>query len=276
MDILIVKELIKYFRVNSKNIQVLDIKTLNIPKGKMICILGHSGSGKSTLLEILAGIQKKNYGKIIFNNGDVKIDYDDFVKDNSKGINFLKENIAFSFQDSNLLSYYTVKENVEFPLLINNVQDSYKEERARGCLYRKLGIDNILGNNVKTISGGQKQRVSLARATIKKFDILFTDEPTGNVGPRHEDVILSFIKNKITIDDEKTAMIVTHNLRKTIQYADVIIVIQKKDDDLPGIIDESSIFEMKDGFFKNNQIKVDKEDYLTIKEILIKKMNGEE
>ncbi len=278
MNIIEVTKLSKKFPINGGELEVLKIEQLSIPQGKMIYILGHSGSGKSTLLEILAGIQEKTSGKIIFSNSDKKLDYDNFSLNKDLVIDYLKHHIAFSFQSSNLLSYYTVQENIEFPNLNNNIQTGYESEPQRYHLYEHLEIEAILDKHIATISGGQKQRVSLARATIKNFDIFFADEPTGSVGPRHEDPILSYIKETIIRKNNKTAVIASHNIKKAIKYADLIIIIKKSDDDSPGLINASSSFELIDNDFcsKDKKYKISKDNVQELEEIIIRKLNGDD
>lgn len=144
---------------------------LEINTGEFVCIMGPSGSGKTTLLNIISTIDKATSGTVEI-LGENLVDMG-----NVKRADIRREKIGFIFQDFNLLYSLTMKENILFPLMVNDVNISSKEERFYEIV-KLLGIDDVLDKYVYECSGGQQQRVAIARALINEPKIIIADEPT--------------------------------------------------------------------------------------------------
>ncbi len=221
---------------------VLNIDSLTINKGEFIVLLGNSGSGKSTLLETLGLMANRIIsGEIkLYSNDSLEVDYlDDLwkyrVSVDSAGVRqslnkdvteIRRNNFNFIFQENNLMHNLSNSENIVIADLINGTKtrkDSYddsKEELTSVNLPATFG--DIMPQN---ISGGERQRVAFARATQPDFNILFGDEPTGNLDEKNAADLMNIIKKKIDKDPEKSAIVVSHNIELSLKYADRIILL---------------------------------------------------
>ena len=139
---------------------------LEIKSGEFIAIIGESGSGKSTLLSILSTLLKPTSGDIVYENTN--------YKDIKNIDDFRKNNIGFIFQFHYLINYLSVKENI-------NLANEKASKEEIFDLLKLLGIENLIDKYPNEISGGQRQRVAIARALINNPEIIFADEPTGNL-----------------------------------------------------------------------------------------------
>ena len=185
--------------------------TLEIPKGKLISLLGPSGSGKSTTLFTICGIHKPYSGKIIFGDRDVT------------GLEPEELGIGLVFQNYALYPHMTIRENIGFPL--KNLKWN-KEEAAKRILEvaKTVKIDELLDRKPSQLSGGQQQRVAIARALAAEPAIILADEPTGNLDGRTSQDVLSLLK--VTSQKfSQTIVMITHN-EEIAQLADRIIRIE--------------------------------------------------
>jgi len=206
---------------------ILKIPSLEIKKNKFTAIIGNSGSGKTTLLELLGAINKPVSGEIIFDpDKQEKMNFKDIWNDSDKHSLFLKNKVSFAFQQSNLVSYFDVKENIALSRVISSERTFNKivQNEEQQSILEKLNILELKEKSIETISGGQQQRVALARAAISDYEVLLADEPTGNVGEQDENAIFKFLKNLVD-DKQKSVILVTHNIEKALEFADEIIVI---------------------------------------------------
>lgn len=208
------KNVRKVYRMGDEKIVALDDITLDFEKGKIYCLLGTSGSGKSTLLNMMACLEKPTKGSIVFKNVHLENLSEKDVVD------FRRRYIGFVFQSYNLLPSLTALENVMLPLILQNTPRSIRKKRAAEML-RSVGLGERLKHRPSEMSGGQQQRVSIARAFINNPELIFADEPTGNLDTKTTIEMMDLI-TKIVSEHNQTLIIVTHDLEIS-EYADYII-----------------------------------------------------
>ncbi len=217
MSLIEVRDLKKYYKLGGTTIKALDGINLDINKGEFIALLGTSGSGKSTLLNMLAGLERASKGSIKY--GDIELTSlgeADITK-------FRNLNIGFVFQSYNLLPYLKAWENVSLPLTFKGISTSQRKKEAFKIL-KEVGLADRVYNRPNELSGGQQQRVSIARAFVGKPNIIFADEPTGNLDTKTSFEIMSLIK-KITTENKQTFIMVTHDEEMT-EFADRIFYMR--------------------------------------------------
>lgn len=198
-----VEGLRKIYRMGSEKIVALDNINLQIEKEEICCLFGTSGSGKSTLLNMLAGLEKPTRGSIIIKNLNVeKLNEVQLAK-------FRQRYIGFVFQSYNLIPSLTALENVSMPLMFQGVKKGQREKRAKEML-AAVGLADRMNHKPSEMSGGQQQRVSIARAFINRPQILFADEPTGNLDTATTLEVMDIITN-IAKEYNQTLIIVTHD-----------------------------------------------------------------
>ena len=198
-------EIIKAIKIKKSygNIEVLKDISLNINKGEIVAITGASGAGKTTLLQVLGTLDQPDSGKITINNIDISL-----LK-NKKLADFRNSNIGFVFQFHHLLPEFTAIENICIPAWIGKKNKKQTEQRATELL-EFLGLTYRKNHKPSELSGGEQQRVAVARALINNPEIIFADEPTGNLDSKNATEL-----NKLFIDLRKkfgqTFVIATHN-----------------------------------------------------------------
>ena len=148
--------------------------SLEVEESEFICIMGTSGSGKTTLINVLSTIDEATNGKIQINLHNLMT-----MSENEKAL-LRKKEIGFIFQNYNLIESLRIKDNILFSLRINNVDQKVQQERLNQ-LAKQLNIEEILDKYPLLCSGGQQQRAAIARALIMQPQIIFADEPTGNL-----------------------------------------------------------------------------------------------
>lgn len=195
-----VKNLVKTYKVGTKNFNALDGISFDIKKGEFVCILGPSGAGKSTLLNLLGGMDTATSGSIVIDNENIE-------KYNKNELtNYRAENVGFIFQFYNVLPTLTVLENVDI------VKDIVKNPKNSKEILESVGLKNHLNKFPNQLSGGEQQRVSIARAIVKNPKILLCDEPTGALDSKTGVEVLKLLKKQCEKENgEKTVIIVTHN-----------------------------------------------------------------
>jgi len=206
----------KIYRMGNEKIYAVDDVSFDIKKGEFCCLLGTSGSGKSTLLNLMAGIEKTTSGKIIIKGKNIPK-----MNENSLA-RFRQKYLGFVFQSYNLINSMTALENVEFPLVFKRVAPKKRKKLAREMLV-KVGLESRLAHKPKEMSGGQQQRVGIARAFVAKPEIVFADEPTGNLDTKTTIEVMELIK-QMAKENNQTIVMVTHD-RSLAAYADKIIHI---------------------------------------------------
>lgn len=206
----------KIYRMGNEKIYAVDNVSFDIKKGEFCCLLGTSGSGKSTLLNLMAGIEKATSGKIIIKGKNIPK-----MNENSLA-RFRQRYLGFVFQAYNLINSMTALENVEFPLVFKRVPAKKRRRLAKEMLV-KVGLGSRLAHKPKEMSGGQQQRVGIARAFVAMPEIVFADEPTGNLDTKTTIEVMELIK-QMARDNHQTIVMVTHD-RSLAAYADKIIHI---------------------------------------------------
>lgn len=181
---------------------VLNKLSISVTKGEFITITGRSGSGKSTLLKCLGSMLKPDSGEVILNG-------EDLYKLQEKKLCQVRNNkFGFIFQTFALENKYTAFENIEIPLILSGgIKKKERIERINS-LAKQLNIDNILNKSAGGLSGGEKQRVAIARAVINNPEILFADEPCGNLDRYNGEVIMGIFKQ--LVQSGFTILMVTH------------------------------------------------------------------
>ena len=202
-SILSVKNLSKTFTSGNKQLTVLKDITFSVEKGISCAIVGPSGSGKTTLLGLCAGLDKPSTGKVVLNNQTIS----EFSETELSSVR--NEQIGFVFQSFQLIPTLTALENVMVPIELRGM--AYKEVENKAIeLLGKVGLSDRITHYPTQLSGGEQQRVGLARAFIHKPEILFADEPTGNLdgdtGAQIEDLLFELNQQEGT-----TLVIVTHD-----------------------------------------------------------------
>jgi len=194
----------------SKNNIVLALHNINLSFniGEFIAITGKSGSGKSTLLNIISGLDTYEKGKMYFNDQDITYFNQNDLEQ------FRKDNIAFVFQDYNIIESYTVLENVEMALIVKNYDVKTRKEKAQE-LINKVGLNKQTNQKAGQLSGGEKQRTVIARALAKGCDVIVCDEPTGNLDLENSIMIFELLYE---ISKEKLVIVVTHNYDEVKPY----------------------------------------------------------
>lgn len=183
-----VQHLTKIFSIGDTKLIALKDISFEVPTGQFLAITGMSGSGKSTLLYQLSLLDVPNLGV-------VSIDDTDTSKFSSEDrISFRLQNLGYIFQDYAILPMLTAKENVMMPLLMQGIDKSIAQKRAKEAL-SKVDLQDRLDNLPSQLSGGQQQRVSIARAIIHNPKILFADEPTANLDTESSEKVLDIFLN---------------------------------------------------------------------------------
>lgn len=205
MEILNVENLTKVYSSfkGAKEVKALGGINLVVNKGEFVGIMGPSGSGKTTLLNILSGVDKSTSGKVIISNKDIsKMKRDELAL-------FRRKNIGYIFQDFNLLDSLTLEENISLPLILDK-RDPKEINKSVNSLMSFFNIADLKKKYPYHISGGQKQRVAAARALVNEPDIIFADEPTGNLDSKSANSIMSTI-NRMNDEINSTVLMVTHD-----------------------------------------------------------------
>lgn len=193
----------KDYRVGDSVIHAVDGIDLTVREGEFVCISGRSGSGKSTLLSLLAGLEKPTEGELLVLDQHMELMNE---KERSR---FRREHIGFVFQSYNLLPQFCAWENVAMPLQIRGVPLKERRERAMEVL-QMVGLESHAGHKPTELSGGQQQRIGIARAIIHRPDIVFADEPTGNLDTRTGQEIMELLE-RIFREWKTTFLLVSHD-----------------------------------------------------------------
>lgn len=200
----------KYY--HSEGMVALGLRKVNLelPSKGFVVLTGESGSGKSTMLNVICGIDTYEEGEM-YVNGEETSYFDD-----SDWEEYRRKSVGFIFQNYNLIDSYTVLENVETALIIQNIKAKERKKRALGLL-KKVGLTDHVHHKATKLSGGEKQRLAIARALAKDSSIIAADEPTGNLDSKSGKQIIELLYE---ISKEKLVVVVSHNYEETKAYAD--------------------------------------------------------
>lgn len=198
-----VKDLYKVYRVGDTKVRALNGVEFNIYKGEFCSIVGTSGSGKSTLLNMLAGLEKPTKGQVIIGGEHME------SKTENQLVKFRREHIGFIFQSFNLMATMTALENVALPLTFQGVSKEQRLKKA-GELLDLVGLKKYKKHRPTQMSGGQQQRVGVARALVVHPEIIFADEPTGNLDSNTSEEVMRLMQ-KVVEEQHQTLVMVTHD-----------------------------------------------------------------
>jgi putative ABC transport system ATP-binding protein len=210
-------DLCKSFKLADQEVDVLKDINLHIHKGDFVSIMGPSGSGKSTLLYLLGGLDAPSSGSIKINGQELSV-----MKDIEQSV-MRRRDIGFVFQFYNLIPNLDVEENVMLPILL----DGKKLKDYREKLDEILDIVELSTRRKHTpreLSGGQQQRVAIARALINEPDVIFADEPIGNLDSKTGTEVMMLLQ-KINLQNKKTIVQVTHS-KEAADYGQKIIYVR--------------------------------------------------
>ena len=213
---IVVKNLHKVYTIGSNKIYALNGVDLTIDKGEFCAVVGTSGSGKSTLLNMLAGLEKPTKGEVIIGGKHIEN-----LRENQL-VKYRRENVGFIFQSFNLLPMINAIENVALPLTFKGVPKDIRLKKASKML-DMVGLSTHKKHKPMEMSGGQQQRVGIARALVVNPEIIFADEPTGNLDSHTSHEVINIMKD-IVKEQNLTLIMVTHDINLA-NYADRIFHI---------------------------------------------------
>lgn len=212
-----VKGLYKIYRLGQERVRALNGVDFVINRGEFCSIVGTSGSGKSTLLNMLAGLEKPTRGEIVIAGEHIE------TKKENQLVAFRRKHIGFIFQSYNLLPTLNAIENVALPLTFQGVNKKNRTKRAIELL-RLVGLSSHIKHKPTQMSGGQQQRVGMARALVVEPEIIFADEPTGNLDSVTSEEMMRLMR-RVVYERNQTLVMVTHDDHLA-SYADRIIRIK--------------------------------------------------
>ena len=211
-----VKDLYKVYRMGEEKVYALNGVSFEIHRGEFCAITGPSGSGKSTLLNMLAGLEHPTKGEIVIAGKHIE-------KLNEKQlVTFRRERVGFIFQSYNLIGTMDAVENVALPLSFRGMPRAARIKRAKQYL-KLVGLEKFMTHMPNQMSGGQQQRVGIARALAMNPQIIFADEPTGNLDSKTTMEVLKLMQ-KVVREQKQTLVMVTHD-NNLATYADRIFKI---------------------------------------------------
>lgn len=215
-SILVARKVSKIYRTPKVRFQALSRVDLTVQEGEFLAIVGASGSGKTTLLSLLAGLDAPTQGSIVVQGRSLH------HMNQTQLARYRLHHIGFVFQTFQLLSALTALENVALPLMVQGVGKRERWDRAQALL-EAFGLQDHLFHRPDALSGGQAQRTAIARALVGRPELLFADEPTGNLDSETADEIMGYFVR--IAQQGTTVLMVTHD-RARAQYADRIIELE--------------------------------------------------
>ena len=201
--VVVAREVTRRYGEGETAVDALRGVSVEVPKGRLTAVMGPSGSGKSTLMHILAGLDKPTSGSVTVAGTEITT-----MKD-SELTKLRREHIGFVFQFFNLLPMLTAEENIRLPLSIAGEKPD-KEQFAQ--LIDSVGLGDRLSHRPAELSGGQQQRVAIARALVSQPEVVFADEPTGNLDSKTGAEILELLRHSVE-EMGQTIVMVTHEAR---------------------------------------------------------------
>ncbi len=212
-----VKDLYKIYRIGETKVRALNGVSFTINRGDFCSIVGTSGSGKSTLLNMLAGLEKPTKGEIVIAGEHME------RKTDNQLVAFRREHIGFIFQSFNLMGTMNAIENVALPLTFQGMDRKSRIRKAEEML-ELVGLEKHKKHRPNQMSGGQQQRVGVARALVVEPEIIFADEPTGNLDSNTSVEVMNLMK-KVVREKQQTLVMVTHD-NYLAGFADLVLRIR--------------------------------------------------
>ncbi|MCH2311270.1 MAG: ABC transporter ATP-binding protein [SAR202 cluster bacterium] len=201
--VIVAENVTKTYDTGRIKVTALNNVTLNVERGEMVAVMGPSGCGKTTLLNCLSGLDEISSGTVKINNTELST-MSDKVK-----TKYRAQRMGYIFQAFNLLPVLTARENVEMPLLVSGTSAKDAKESAENAL-ELVGLTDWIEHYPAELSGGQIQRVTIARSLVNTPEIVWADEPTGNLDSENaKDVMKLMIK--LNAENNQTFVIVTHS-----------------------------------------------------------------
>jgi predicted ABC-type transport system involved in lysophospholipase L1 biosynthesis ATPase subunit len=191
------------YTIGKTTLNVLNDVSMDIYEGQTVSIMGQSGSGKSTLLHVLGGLDTPKTGEVHFKGQNV------YRMSSVRRARFRAENVGFVFQSFHLLPELDIVENVALPAMAKRTGKESSMARAKALL-EEVGLGERIGHRPQELSGGEQQRVAIARALINDPDIIFADEPTGNLDSKTGDKVLHYLFQLVSAR-RHTLVLVTHS-----------------------------------------------------------------
>lgn len=204
----------KIYGQGETTVRALDGVTVAIEQHTFTAIMGPSGSGKSTLMHCMAGLDKPTSGQVFIGDTDIS------TLSDKKITAYRRDRLGFIFQDYNLVPMLTAKENILLPLAIAGRKPNPKWFRL---IVSRLGLDKRLDHRPSELSGGQQQRVACARALVTRPELIFGDEPTGNLDSTSSQEVLTILRASVDHFGQ-TVVIVTHDAHAA-SFADRVIFL---------------------------------------------------
>ncbi|MGD9963281.1 MAG: ABC transporter ATP-binding protein [Thermoplasmata archaeon] len=197
------RSLRKVYDSGKVKVEALRGVDMSVKEGEMVAVMGPSGCGKTTLLNCLSGLDDLTDGQVLI-RGRLLTEMTDRER-----TRYRAEKIGFIFQAYNLLPVLTAAENVELPLLLSGAAPKDARKRALESL-KTVGLEDWKDHKPSELSGGQQQRVTIARSLVNRPEIVFADEPTGNLDSESSKEIMSLLK-KLNEENHQTFIVVTHD-----------------------------------------------------------------
>ncbi|HUV62089.1 MAG TPA: ABC transporter ATP-binding protein [Thermoplasmata archaeon] len=201
--IVIAKKVFKTYDTGKIKVEALKGVDFAVQEGEMVAVMGPSGCGKTTLLNCLSGLDDLTDGQVLI-RGKLLTEMTDRER-----TRYRADKIGFIFQAYNLLPVLTAAENVELPLLLSGTPPKEARKKALESL-RAVGLEEWKDHKPSELSGGQQQRVTIARSLVNRPEIVFGDEPTGNLDSEYSKEIMDLLK-KLNKENRQTFIIVTHD-----------------------------------------------------------------
>jgi putative ABC transport system ATP-binding protein len=197
---LMLKNLNKSFRAGNETLPILQHIDVSINHGETVAIIGPSGSGKSTLLSLLAGLDRPDSGQVVIRQQELGS-----LSDRELAL-FRNQHIGIIFQSFELITPFTVLENIHAPLDLAKKKDLEKAQE----IAKRVGLEHRLHAYPRTLSGGEKQRVAIARALINDPELILADEPTGSLDQHTSQAVLDLLLEEVR-NRSKTLVVITHD-----------------------------------------------------------------
>ncbi len=208
------ENLCRFYTHGSEEIQAVNNVNLQIKNGEFLGIVGASGSGKSTILNLLAGLDTPTSGSITYEK-------DLLTSLNRTELSAYRANkVGMIFQSFNLIAHQTALQNVELALYFGKIPANQRENIAAEML-EKIGLGNRMDHKPGSLSGGEQQRVAIARALVKKPEILFADEPTGNLDQENSKLIAELLAEQNS--QGLTILLATHDMNLANKFTHRIV-----------------------------------------------------